>query len=85
MPNPSVFGIPEAGMEKKAHPHHHHYNECDELDPLIQEMQRSQLRVTEQRKAILHALVEHHGPFTAEEIHKIITSESAIWRPSTAA
>lgn len=61
-------------MNKKDHPRHH-YDDCDDLSPLIDEMKKAQLRITEQRKAILHALIESHGPFTAEEIHQIITKK----------
>jgi Fur family ferric uptake transcriptional regulator len=59
-------------MKSKTHPDHHH-NDCDDLGPLIDGMKKAQLRVTEQRKAILHALMKHHGPFNAEEIHELIT------------
>jgi Fur family ferric uptake transcriptional regulator len=36
-------------------------------------MRKARLRVTEPRKAILHYLIEFHGPFTADEIHTGLT------------
>lgn len=63
-------------MEKRAHPHthpRHHFDDCNDLTPWLVEMKKSHLKVTEPRKAILHALIESHGPYTVEEIHKLIT------------
>lgn len=42
------------------------------LEKLLEELKKSHLRVTEPRIAILRVLLEEHGPFTAEEIHKCI-------------
>ncbi len=39
---------------------------------VLADLKKSGLKLTEPRKGILQALVENHGPFTAEEIHKII-------------
>jgi Fur family transcriptional regulator, ferric uptake regulator len=63
-------------MEKKAHPHHHpqhRYEDCEDLTRLLELMKKAGLKATEPRKAIIHSLIESHGPFTAEEIHKLIT------------
>jgi Fur family ferric uptake transcriptional regulator len=40
------------------------------LTAAIDDLKKSKLRVTEPRKAILQTLLENHGPFSAEEIHK---------------
>lgn len=37
---------------------------------LLDQLRSSHLKVTAPRKAILQALVDDHGPFTAEEIHQ---------------
>ncbi len=46
------------------------------LNHLLAELKQSKLRVTESRVAILEALVDHHGPFTIEEIHSQFTAKS---------
>jgi len=40
------------------------------LKHLLEEVRKSQLRVTGPRVAILKVLLEQHGPFTVEEIHQ---------------
>lgn len=45
------------------------------LNRLLDNLRKSQLRVTESRVAILQALLEKHGPFTVEELHKSITKK----------
>ncbi len=42
---------------------------------VIESLKKSGLKLTEPRKAILLALSKSHGPFTAEEVHKLITKE----------
>lgn len=42
-------------------------------DAALEALKRSGLKQTAPRKAILIALAEKHGPFTAEEIHKLVT------------
>jgi Fur family transcriptional regulator, ferric uptake regulator len=42
----------------------------DYLSQLKESLKKSKLRITEPRLAILQALLEKHGPFTVEEIHK---------------
>jgi Fur family ferric uptake transcriptional regulator len=58
-------------MDKKAH-HLDHVS----LERLIENLRKSQLRVTEPRIAILQALLEKHGPFTVEEIHRRVTKKA---------
>jgi Fe2+ or Zn2+ uptake regulation protein len=43
------------------------------LEEVLGALKKSSLKLTGPRRAILEALVEKHGPFTAEEIHKNIT------------
>jgi len=43
------------------------------LESLLGDLKKSRLKLTEPRKAILFALFDNHGPFTAEEIHKLVT------------
>ena len=38
-------------------------------------MKQAGLRITAPRRAIVQALLVSHGPFTAEELHKIITKK----------
>jgi Fur family ferric uptake transcriptional regulator len=45
------------------------------LEDVLGDLKKSRLKLTEPRKAILFALFDNHGPFTAEEIHKIITKK----------
>ena len=40
------------------------------LQQILKGFRRSKLRITEPRKAILQVLIAHHGPYTAEELHK---------------
>ncbi|MDR3608344.1 MAG: Fur family transcriptional regulator [Oligoflexia bacterium] len=47
----------------------------DKLEEVLGELKKSRLKLTKPRKAILLALVQNHGPFTAEEIHKIISKK----------
>ena len=46
-----------------------------DLDDVLGDLKKSRLKLTEPRKAIIQALVNNHGPFTAEEIQKIITKK----------
>lgn len=46
-----------------------------QLDLLVEDLRKANLRVTEPRIAILEALLEKHGPFTVEEIHKRVTQK----------
>jgi Fur family ferric uptake transcriptional regulator len=45
------------------------------IEAILARLKKSSLKLTEPRRAILKALVEDHGPFTAEEIHKIVTKK----------
>jgi Fur family ferric uptake transcriptional regulator len=45
------------------------------LERLLEDVRKSQLRVTEPRVAILEVLLKHHGPFTVEEIHKRLAKD----------
>jgi Fe2+ or Zn2+ uptake regulation protein len=49
---------------------HSHNNE-----DIIVALKKNGLKLTEPRKAILLALSKSHGPFTAEEVHKLITKK----------
>jgi len=40
-----------------------------DLESILARLRGSRLKITEPRKAILKALVENHGPFSAEELH----------------
>ena len=51
--------------------HNHHHNHT--LDTVLEALKKNGLKLTTPRRAILRALVDRHGPFTAEEIHKLIT------------
>jgi Fe2+ or Zn2+ uptake regulation protein len=42
------------------------------LTHLLEALKSHQLKITGPRKTILQALVDDHGPFTAEEVHKKI-------------
>lgn len=42
---------------------------------VLGDLKSSGLKLTEARKAILKALTDHHGPFTVEEIHKLISKK----------
>ncbi|MGZ6404293.1 MAG: Fur family transcriptional regulator, partial [Bdellovibrionota bacterium] len=53
----------------KKHNHHHPKS----LEQVLGDLKKSQLKLTIPRKAILKVLVEEHGPFTAEEVHKRIS------------
>ena len=57
-------------MEKKKH-HPHQRN----FESVFADLKKSGLKLTEPRKAILQALVENHGPYSAEEIHKLFTKK----------
>ena len=57
-------------MENKTHTH-----DDLTLSSVLDDLRKSHLRITEPRKAILLALLEHHGPFTAEELHKRFTKK----------
>ena len=50
-------------------------------------LKKTGLKLTEPRKAILLALSERHGPFTAEEVHKLITKrvcdQATVYRTLT--
>jgi Fur family transcriptional regulator, ferric uptake regulator len=53
--------------------HKKHGHPPQSLDQLLDEIRsRSELKITEPRKAILQALLQDHGPFSAEEIHQNI-------------
>lgn len=56
-------------MKVKHHPHDH----ATRLGEIVEKLKRSGLKLTKPRQAILGVLVENHGPFTAEEIHKLVT------------
>jgi Fur family ferric uptake transcriptional regulator len=57
------------------------------LNEKFDELKKNGLRLTEPRKAILQALTESHGPFTAEEVHKLITKrvcdQATVYRTLT--
>jgi Fur family ferric uptake transcriptional regulator len=55
---------------KKGHTPHE-----GDLTLLLESLRKSKLRVTEPRVAILKALLEKHGPFTVEEIHRNVTKK----------
>jgi len=59
------------------HKHQHHashgQSHSPTMDELAKNLRKRSLKLTDQRKAILQALVDNHGPFTAEEIFKIVT------------
>ena len=42
------------------------------IDEVLVDLKKTDLKLTVPRKAILQALVDEHGPFTAEEVHKRI-------------
>ena len=54
-------------MTKTAH-HHKHAT----LDSLLSRVRHAGLKITTPRRVILKALVENHGPFTAEELHALL-------------
>jgi Fur family ferric uptake transcriptional regulator len=56
-------------MEKKQS------HEQKQFSSILEDIRRSQLRITEPRKAIVQALLRDHGPFTAEEIHHHISKK----------
>lgn len=62
-----------------AHPAHplphpkHPPDECADLALCLAEMKKSRLKITAPRKALLHALIESHGPYTAENLHQRVT------------
>jgi Fur family ferric uptake transcriptional regulator len=51
----------------------HHHGERPTLDQSLAALKSSGLKLTAPRKAILQLMTNHHGPFTAEEVHKRIT------------
>lgn len=54
---------------EKKHQHAH----SPTLEQVLGELKKAQLKLTTPRKAILQALVNEHGPFTAEEVLKKIS------------
>jgi len=55
-------------VTKKTNKHcHKHTN----IDLVLEQVKKAKLRLTEPRRAILSALVDNHGPFSAEEIHRL--------------
>ena len=46
-----------------------------DLTEALMGLKSSGLKLTEARKAILKSLTDHHGPFTVEEIHKLISKK----------
>jgi Fur family ferric uptake transcriptional regulator len=61
------------GHKKQKGTHESHSSRT--LEWALSDLKRSRLKLTPPRKAILLALVESHGPFTAEEIHQIVTKK----------
>lgn len=57
------------------------------IEEVFLALKKSHLKLTEPRKAILQALVDQHGPFTAEEIHKLISKricdQATVYRSLT--
>jgi len=51
----------------------HDPKEQYDLKSALEELKRARFRITEPRVAILQALIANHGPFTVEEIHKLVT------------
>ena len=51
----------------------HHHSHSKGIDDVLSDLKKHRLKLTEPRRAILQALIDSHGPFTAEEIFKIIT------------
>ena len=43
------------------------------MEEILAALKKSGLKLTFPRKAIIQALHQNHGPFTAEEIHKLVT------------
>lgn len=63
-------------MKPDATKRHHKTGSTERtIEGLLGDLKKSRLKLTEPRKAILLALFDNHGPFTAEEIHKIITKK----------
>ncbi len=52
---------------------HSHTHSAPSLENVLAAIKAAGLKITAPRKAILQAFVGEHGPFTAEEIHTIIT------------
>jgi Fur family ferric uptake transcriptional regulator len=46
-----------------------------DFELILDQLKESGLKLTEPRKIILLALSENHGPFTAEEVHKLISKK----------
>jgi Fur family ferric uptake transcriptional regulator len=46
--------------------------EGNKLEHALSDLKKSKLKVTPPRKAILIALSANHGPFTAEQVHKLM-------------
>ncbi len=50
-----------------------HVKSSHDLEFFVALMKQANLRVTEPRKAILGVLLDKHGPFTVEELHKRVS------------
>lgn len=48
----------------------HHRHTAPTMEDALASLKKAELKLTSPRKAILQALVDEHGPFTAEEVHK---------------
>jgi Fur family transcriptional regulator, ferric uptake regulator len=66
---------------KKSKKHSH------SLEEALNELKKSGLKVTQPRKAILEALARNHGPFTADEVHKLLNKiacdQATVYRTLT--
>ena len=50
-----------------------HHDHAPSLEQALAALKKSGLKLTAPRKAILKALAAQHGPFTVEQIYKLIT------------
>lgn len=63
-------------MKTKVIPKRHKRKVAEEkLDVALDDLKKSSLKLTPPRKAILIALTKNHGPFTVEQIHKLVTKK----------
>lgn len=48
----------------------------EKFNRLIEGLKKSRLKVTEARLSVLRALLGNHGPFSAEDLHHLLTQKS---------
>jgi Fur family ferric uptake transcriptional regulator len=59
------------------HSHEHHHSSEEEksrLDRALDVLRSAGHRITAPRKALLRVLIREHGPFSAEELHRLLPS-----------